>query len=302
MVRVFEALLLSLVTLALVGCGEPKPLTVNASSPPAGTAATSPTATQPAPSADESYIATGPLVVENQVDVQAQREGIVFQVFGDTGGVVRKGQLLALLDNRQLLAEREAARARMRSSQADEKNWEAESRVAQVDLERAEEMWKSQLITKQDLEHARYKVVAGKYEAEREHESARNVEAMLQSLELEIEKTRIIAPFEGVVGRRYVRAGQKVAVGDRLFWVTATAPLRVKFTLPERFLGRIKKGQELAVSAAIAENQKHMARVIQVSPVVDAASGTIEVLAELIGPAGNWRPGMAANIQIDGGR
>jgi len=301
MSRAFETLLLSL-ALALIGCGEPKPLTVNASSPQAGIPAAPATAPQPAAPADESYIASGPVVVENQVDVQAQREGIVSQVFGDTGTTVRKGQLLALLDNRQLGAEKEAARARMRSSQADEKNWEAESKVAEVDLERAEEMWKSQLITKQALDHARYKVVSGKYEAEREHESARNAEAMLQSLELEIEKTRIVAPFEGVVGRRYVRAGQKVAVGDRLFWVTATAPLRVKFTLPERFLGRIKNGQQVEVSAAIAENQKHMARVIQVSPVVDAASGTIEVLAELIGPAGNWRPGMAANIQIDGGR
>jgi len=301
MSRAFETLLLSL-ALALIGCGEPKPLTVNASSPQAGIPAAPATAPQPAAPADESYIASGPVVVENQVDVQAQREGIVSQVFGDTGTAVRKGQLLALLDNRQLGAEKEAARARMRSSQADEKNWEAESKVAEVDLERAEEMWKSQLITKQALDHARYKVVSGKYEAEREHESARNAEAMLQSLELEIEKTRIVAPFEGVVGRRYVRAGQKVAVGDRLFWVTATAPLRVKFTLPERFMGRIKNGQQVEVSAAIAENQKHMARVIQVSPVVDAASGTIEVLAELIGPAGNWRPGMAANIQIDGGR
>ena len=301
MSRAFETLLLSL-ALALIGCGEPKPLTVNASSPQAGIPAAPATAPQPAAPADESYIASGPVVVENQVDVQAQREGIVFQVFGDTGTTVRKGQLLALLDNRQLGAEKKAARARMRSSQADEKNWEAESKVAEVDLERAEEMWKSQLITKQALDHARYKVVSGKYEAEREHESARNAEAMLQSLELEIEKTRIVAPFEGVVGRRYVRAGQKVAVGDRLFWVTATAPLRVKFTLPERFLGRIENGQQVEVSAAIAENQKHMARVIQVSPVVDAASGTIEVLAELIGPAGNWRPGMAANIQIDGGR
>ena len=301
MSRAFETLLLSL-ALALIGCGEPKPLTVNASSPQAGIPAAPATAPQPAAPADESYIASGPVVVENQVDVQAQREGIVSQVFGDTGTAVRKGQLLALLDNRQLGAEKEAARARMRSSQADEKNWEAESKVAEVDLERAEEMWKSQLITKQALDHARYKVVSGKYEAEREHESARNAEAMLQSLELEIEKTRIVAPFEGVVGRRYVRAGQKVAVGDRLFWVTATGPLRVKFTLPERFMGRIKNGQQVEVSAAIAENQKHMARVIQVSPVVDAASGTIEVLAELIGPAGNWRPGMAANIQIDGGR
>jgi multidrug efflux pump subunit AcrA (membrane-fusion protein) len=42
----------------------------------------------------------------------------------------------------------------------------------------------------------------------------------------------------------------------------------------------------------------HQARVIQVSPVVDPASGTIEVLAELIGPAPGLRPGMQADVRL----
>ena len=70
-----------------------------------------------------------------------------------------------------------------------------------------------------------------------------NAQAAERSLELEKEKTRITAPFDGIVARRYVRVGQKVAISDRLFWVTAVAPLEVKFTLPERFLG---KGKERA--------------------------------------------------------
>jgi membrane fusion protein (multidrug efflux system) len=156
-------------------------------------------------------------------------------------------------------------------------------------------MWEAQLITKQDLEHARYKVEADEFEVERARENLHNAQATAKSLALELGKTRIQAPFNGVVARRYVRAGQQVAIGDRLFWVTAVGPLRVKFTLPERFLSHVKKGDELSVTAA-DDLQKYTAKVIQVSPVVDPSSGTIEVLAEVMGAAPGLRPGMTANV------
>jgi RND family efflux transporter MFP subunit len=114
-----------------------------------------------------------------------------------------------------------------------------------------------------------------------------------------VEKARIAAPFNGLVARRYVRAGQAVAKGDRLFWVTAEGPLRLRFTLPEKFLGQLKKGQELPLTSPDVPQEKHSVKVMEISPVVDPASGTIEVLAELVGPAGNLRPGMAASVRID---
>ena len=268
------------------------------SSKPAPATASSKPAPAPAPPPDESFVASGPIVVEDQVDVATQREGVVAKVNVDAGTLVRKGQLLALLDDRQIAADKEAADAKARSNAADLKGWEGEVKVLQADRERAEKMWEAQLITKQDLEHARYKVEADEYEVERARENLHNAQATAKSLALELEKTRIQAPFNGVVARRYVRAGQRVAMGDRLFWVTAVGPLRVKFTLPERFLGHVKKGDELSVTAAADDQQKHTAKVMQVSPVVDPSSGTIEVLAEVVGPASDLRPGMTANVRL----
>jgi RND family efflux transporter MFP subunit len=279
--------------LLMAGCGQSKPV---AASAPATAQAAPATATPPA---DETFIASGPLVVENQVDVAAEREGVVYKILVEPGTKVRRSQLLAQLDDRQVVAEREAAEAKVRAVQANLKNWEAEVQVLKVDLERAEKMWEAQLITKQQLDHDRYKVVADQYEVERERQELRLAEARLRGLELELEKTRIKAPFDGVVARRYVRAGQKVALGDRLFWVTVVSPLQVKFTLPEQFLGRVKRREELIVTSPGTAGEQHKARVIEVSPVVDPASGTIEVVAELVGPPGQLRPGMNVNIQID---
>jgi multidrug efflux pump subunit AcrA (membrane-fusion protein) len=114
-----------------------------------------------------------------------------------------------------------------------------------------------------------------------------------------LEKTRIVAPFDGVVARRYIRAGQTVARDERLFWVTATGPLRVRFTLPSHFVNRVKIGQQLDISVPDGTpGAKHTARVIQMSPVVDPASGTIELLAELTGPSADLRPGMQADVHL----
>ena len=159
-------------------------------------------------------------------------------------------------------------------------------------------MWDAQLITKQDLDHARYKADADKYETERYRANLESARQQLKAAELELAKTRIVAPFAGVIGRRYVRMGDKVTVGERLFWVTATAPLHVRFTLPERYVGKIRKGDMLTVAVPDSPTVKHSAKILLVSPVVDPASGTIEVSAEVIPPLGDLKPGMSANIGL----
>ncbi|MDP9267503.1 MAG: efflux RND transporter periplasmic adaptor subunit [Acidobacteriota bacterium] len=247
---------------------------------------------------NDGVIASGPLIVENQVEVEAAREGMVSRVLVDTGTAVQKGQLLGELDNRQAKADRDAAAARVRSLEFDVKGWEYETKVLEADLGRSERMWEAQLITKQELDHARYKVEADKYETERYRANLEAARHQLQTADLELAKTRIIAPFPGVIGRRYVRAGDKVTMGERLFWVTATAPLRMRFTLPEKYVGKIRKGDMLNVAVADAPEMKHSARIVLVSPVVDPASGTIEVSAEVMPPLGDLKPGMSATVSF----
>lgn len=277
-------------------CEEAKPIEQTAeASAPRGLVSPAPSSS----AAPDTYLATGPIVVENQVDLTAQREGMIATIQADVGKLVRKGDLLAQLDDRQAVADRDAASAKVKSIEADVKNWEAEVKVLEADQERAEKEWEAQLITKEQLEHVRFKVVADRYELEREQQELQNASDQLRSRELELEKTRILAPFDGIVARRYVRAGQQVNPGDRLFWVTAVSPLRVKFTLPEKFISTIHLGQQVIVTAAEINGANHEAKIIQISPVVDPASDTIEVLAQLVGTAGDLRPGMSAKIGLE---
>ena len=276
----------------LVACDENSAHQVVAATPLAAAARAA------APASQAVFVASGPLVVEHQVDVAAQRDGLVFKIPVESGTRVSPGQTLALLDNRQLTADLEAARAKTRSMEADLKNWQAEAKVLQSDYERAQRLWDAQIISKEQLDHDRYKLESDQYDVQRSQELLTNSRHVEHSLELELEKTRISAPFEGVVARRYVRAGQEVTHGDRLFWVTAEAPLRVRFTLPEHFMGRIKRAQQLSLTTVDLPDEKHSVRVIEVSPVVDPSSATIEVLAELTGNHGQLRPGMSTNILV----
>jgi multidrug efflux pump subunit AcrA (membrane-fusion protein) len=73
----------------------------------------------------------------------------------------------------------------------------------------------------------------------------------------------------------------------------------VRFTLPSKFVNQLKVGQRVAVTVADANPAlERQAKVVQMSPVVDPASGTIEVLAELNGPMPDVRPGMQADVHV----
>lgn len=278
-----------------VACSDSRPTVAAASTPALAPAATPPA---PAPAADSAFVASGPLIVENQVDVSAQREGVVAAILVEPGTRVHANNLLALLDDRQVSADLEAAKARTRSTADDLHNWEAEAKVLDADLQRAEKLWDAGVITKEQLDHTRYKAESDHWDVERVKEMLTNAEASERSLALELEKTRIRAPFDGVVARRYVRVGQKIALGDRLLWVSAESPLRVRFTLPESFLGHIAAGQQFELTAPDLPDLRPRARVIEISPVVDPASGTIEVLCQLVDAPRGLRPGMRANVRI----
>lgn len=261
-----------------------------------------PKAAPPVQPVETGLTITGPIIVEHQVDVTAQRDGVLAKVLFDAPARVQAGTILARLDDRQISADLEAARSKSRSIAADLKNWQAEAQVLEADYGRAQRLWDLGLISQEQLQHAQYKAESDQWDIKRVAELLNTAQNEERSLELELEKTKIIAPFDGVIARRYVREGQSVTKGERLFWVTAEAPLLVRFTLPENFFGKMRGGQQVDVTSADAPGEKHLARVKQVSPVVDPSSGTFEVLVELIGERGSLRPGMTASVHLGNSR
>jgi RND family efflux transporter MFP subunit len=285
------------------GCGDekaPAGSVTNAAAPPAVVAAppkpAAPIGSEPG---DAGLSVSGPIIVEHQVDLTAQRDGLLQKIYVDAPARVKAGALLAELDGRQIQASLSAARAKTRSVEADLKNWQAEAQVLKADYVRQQHLMELGLTSQEQLEHAKYKAESDQWDILRVTETLNTAKEEEHSLELELEKTKVTAPFNGLIARRYVREGQNVTKGERLFWVTAEAPLLMRFTLPEKYFGKMRNGQPVEVTCADAPAEKHVAKVKQVSPVVDPSSGTFEVLVELVGDQGSLRPGMTALARLE---
>jgi RND family efflux transporter MFP subunit len=277
------------------------PSTTNAASAPASAPVPAPIPAASPAAADissSSLVVTGPIIVEHQLDLTAQRDGVVIKLLSDVSSRVKAGALMAQLDDRQIGANLEAARAKTRGIDAEIRDLKAEAEVVQADFGRAQRRWDLGLISEEELQHARYKAESEQWNIKQVVEQRGTAFQEERSLELEMEKTRVTAPFSGLVARRYVREGQSVAKGDRLFWITAESPLMMRFTLPEKYFGRLHHRQKFEVTSADLPGEKHTASVRDISPVIDPASGTFEVLVELAPNHGNFRPGMNAALHL----
>ena len=297
--RLIAALAAATAVLTCMGCSSDHrggPATVAAASRPIP--ADLPRPTVPARSSPGPIVTTGPVMIEQQIDVVALRAGIVSELDAEVGSAVQQGHMLARLDDRQIAADQSAAEFKVNGLESDLKNWQSEVDVRKTDLQRAEAMRQAGINTQEALDHARYDLQATQFEVERQRNEMRSAQSTAQSLELELEKTRIAAPFNGVVSQRYVRLGQYVNVGDKLFQVTGTSPMEVRFTLPEREVSILRRGDVVTLSPTPDFAQTTTASVTHLSPVVDPGSGTIEVTARLTHNIPGLLPGMMASIRI----
>lgn len=244
------------------------------------------------------FTTTGPLVAEQQADVAAERDGRIAQIAVEIGDHVHKGQLLALLDDRTLRAACDSQKARVASLHAQVAEWEAEQKSGESDLRRADIMRSEKIRSEEDWEHVKYKLDETIAEVARYRAEETAAQADLELAKLQLEQSRIVAPFAGVVGRSSVRSAQEVKKGDVLFWITAVAPLHILFTVPESAMGVFRAGAPLELTTADYPNLRQPARILRVSPVVDPASGSVQVIGLVNHASPLLKPGMSMQVRL----
>jgi RND family efflux transporter MFP subunit len=227
-------------------------------------------AAAPATGGGRAYTTVAPLIVEQQADVVAERDGRITAVKVEVGDHVRRGEVLALLDDRVLQAARAEKAAKIDSLRAQIQASEAERKSNEANLRRVKAMRAEKILD----------------------------EAELRAADVELDQSRARAPFDGLVGRRSVHEAQGVKKGDALFWITAQAPLHIIFTVPESAMAFFSRGAKLELSTTDYPHLKQAASVFRVSPVVDRASGSIEVIGNLEKPSPLLKPGMSMQVKL----
>ncbi|HUY82035.1 MAG TPA: efflux RND transporter periplasmic adaptor subunit [Acidobacteriaceae bacterium] len=246
----------------------------------------------------DSFTTTGPLVVDQQANIAAQRDGQIVEVRAHLADHVAKGQVLALLDSSELQASRDAAAAKVTALKAEVREWKAEQEVETADLHRAALLRAAQVMDEVDWEHFRYKLRETIAEVARYEADESVAQYQLQALNVKLDQSRITAPFPGVVGRASARVGQQVKTSDVLFWVTAERPLHILFTIPESELRAVHPGTRLELTTPVFPELHQAAIVRRVSPVVDPSSDSIEIEGDLAHPSPLLKPGMSMQIHL----
>ena len=219
------------------------------------------------------------------------------QIVRDEGSRVRHGEILAQMDDRSLTAESEKAKADLQVAEQNVKYNEAEVKAKEAAYRRQQELRKLGLSSDAELENAEFQAKGAAYDLQSWHAVVDRNRAAVRVTELELEKTRIRSPFDGVVARRYIRQGQDVMKDEKCFRISQLSPLRVQFQVAEASGRRLQPGDEVKVALVSDNKQVYSARISRVSPTVDAASGSYDLTAQLTGPdLSALRPGMAVRV------
>jgi membrane fusion protein (multidrug efflux system) len=123
----------------------------------------------------------------------------------------------------------------------------------------------------------------------------RTAETALRAAQVDLDYTRIVAPFSGVITRRMTGRGRAVQAGESLFRLTALQALRAIVRVPERDARRLQRGGLASLTSE--DGTRVRATVQRISPATDPESGTVEVLLEIPRP-GPLRPGSSALARL----
>lgn len=241
---------------------------------PTATAATSNTVVDVVPvrqvSMPRSISAVGSLRSQDSVVLRPEITGRIVEINFEEGGKVAKDQVLVRLDDSVVRAELQQAQANLS--------------LANSQYRRAQQLTKQGFISKQALDEAssQFKVRQAEVALARAH----------------LDKTVIVAPFDGLIGLRTVSVGDYVSPGIDLVPIESIDPLQVDFRIPEQFLGDVRVGQKLAVSFDALPGQSRQGEVGAISPLVDVGGRSLLLRANVPNPDSVLRPGIFARVLL----
>ncbi|MGH9746487.1 MAG: efflux RND transporter periplasmic adaptor subunit [Candidatus Acidiferrales bacterium] len=284
---------------AIAGCSDSSrgPDSTAAASAPAAAAPSRPASLPTASKPNEPGDILSVLSVEHQVDLSTERDGVVVSLAKDEGSAVKAGDILGQLDDRSLQMELAKARNELIVAENNVKFKEAELKAKGAALKRQQQLRAFGLSSEADLEAAEFEAKGAEYDVHGWQAIVESSHSEIRRLEIQLDQTRLRAPFSGVVVRRYIREGQAVAKNDKCFRISQLAPLQVQFQVPESSAKRPQTGAPVDLSLVGDSSRTLSARVVKVSPTVDPASDSYDVTAQLTGPGiSDLRPGMAVHV------
>lgn len=217
-----------------------------------------------------NYSGTATLEAVGDAQVVAKTTGIVLKLAVEEGMAVRKGEVLAVLDD-------DVARNKLNQATATLKK-------AQAAFEKADKGYALRITPRTQYD-------SDKYDLETQR-------AVVAGAQLDLSYTRIVAPISGVIAKRSVKLGNLVQTNQVLFEIVDMDPLQAVLNVPERDLDTLKPGQPVRMKVDALRGKTFEGRVARIAPVVDSASGTFRATCEFRDATKTLMPGMFGRIEV----
>lgn len=216
---------------------------------------------------DNSLRVTGSIMANEMLELKSEIAGILEKINFKEGQEVRKGQLLFTIRNNDLQAQLQKARARQQLFQ---------------DMENRQR----QLLEREAVSQEEYDLAVN---------DLRSAEADIRLLEAQIAKTRVIAPFSGTVGLRFVSEGSYVAPGTSIASMYDLEPAKIDFSVPGKYSGTIKAGDKIRFTTDNS-SKEYRGEIYALEPQIDPATRTLKIRAQSPNQDHSLLPGQFARV------
>ncbi len=219
----------------------------------------------------ESFVySSGTLAPNEEVVLRSETSGRLIKLNINEGAYVQKGQLIAKIKDDDIRAQLK----KVSIEQELAKNTEA----------RQKKLLDINAISKEEYEISANKV------------STLNADKEL--LEVQLARTEVRAPFSGKIGLKNISEGAYISPSTDIATLVQTNPIKIDFTVPERYLDKIRTGQNIEFEID-GKNGKQYARVIAIDPKVDENLRTLKVRAQSPNAGGGLFPGMFVKVNLN---
>ncbi|MFY9558415.1 MAG: efflux RND transporter periplasmic adaptor subunit, partial [Blastocatellia bacterium] len=255
------------------------------------------------------------------VVVSAQAPGELAQINVDFGTYVTRGQIIALIDQRDSKLKLEQAEATLKQTLARlgmtdgekfDPNRNADVRVAkaQLDWEKVNLDRQTKLVENGDISRAIYDQAVTTYNlAQARYQAA--VDAVNQQLAVvehqraalnlakkAITDTVVRAPISGAVKEKHASKGSYVAVSGRIVTLVKIDPLRLRADIPEYAAAAVRTGQTMTLRVEAFPDRTFTGRVVRIGPSLNEQTRALTVEAEVANPGNLLHPGMFAKSSL----
>lgn len=219
----------------------------------------------------EDLRVVGSLAPNETASIRPEMNGLIRSIHFEEGQQVKKGDLLAKIEDAELQAQLAQTRSR--------------HDLARLNLERAENLRQTQSNTQADFDRARSEFAA--------------TQAEIDLLKVRLARTEIRAPFDGVVESRSLSPGDYVNTQSVITTLNDLSRLKVEFQVPERYLSKVRRGTRFTVRATTGDSAATVAgEVYFVNSVIDRQTRSSEVKGFLGSGTAGLKAGMFAVVEI----